>query len=168
MTNTKYSTALLFLIVCIFASYSQATTPKPIPNNPFFTITVWGKFADSPKCLPQFEYRIDEREIRIYLDDSLVETRHDAISIFKTLKTRLDDLTKLTQCANLSDYGIFIMYRGRAYTLHRSTAECKSVSTKSHDSFLRIIDGIVVMDSELKGLWNNPSTKKSKSDCSTY
>lgn len=164
-TNTNKLAKTFAALAFFFVQYSQATPPSPIPNDHFFRIILWGDFGYMSDCSPQFEYRVGQKGVEIYFDDSLVETRNDAILVFKTLKTKIEDLRKLAKCANLGDHGLFITYHGEPFTIPRNSPNCKSVSKKDQLPFQRIVDAIILLNSEFEDQRRSTKAMRSKTIC---
>lgn len=159
---------ILPLLACMLVSLIHATPPTPIPNEQFIRIKVWG---DVKVCEPEFEYRIDDKGIKVYFGNMHIESRKDAISVFQTVKALRNDLKILENqpltCFNDGnpEAGLSITYRGDVFRISRDILSCKKISPKTQTKLLKIIDGFIMMDAEFEERRTEPGNMALISKC---
>lgn len=159
---------LIPLLIPLLATLLHATPPTPTPIEPFVRIKVWG---ESKTCTPEFEYRIDAKEIKVYFGSNQIETRKDAISVFQDVKELQRDLRILEKqprrCLNVrkSEMGITITYKGDVFQISREILRCKQINPKTRLKLQQIIDAVIMMDAEFEERRSETGNKSLPSNC---
>ena len=140
-----------FIIFYCLVKSCWATPPTPIVYDSHYKITTWG---DRNICEPVFVYQIDPDGIKILFDTTLIETRTDAVALFRILKLRMREIKKLAiqrhKCHPFHSEGINITFKGEVFSIASGDFRCQDMNPKLRLDLQKVYSSIILLNAEME------------------